>query len=110
MLILLGIIPVLPLAMISYFAVSKRSGPLIKRAAVIALILLGVSMAVCAGFIFTGSPAYGVSIDRTLPAAPAGMAKNGYGAIIAFGVFFLLFFGIIFYLTLQERRRTRKAE
>ncbi|MDR2019371.1 MAG: hypothetical protein LBQ14_01240 [Treponema sp.] len=110
MMILLGIVPVLPLAMISYFAVSKRSGPHIKRAAVIALIFLGLSMAVCAGLVFVGPSVHIGSITRDLPAAPVAAAKAGYGAIIAFGTFFILFFGVIFYLTLQERRKTRRTE
>jgi hypothetical protein len=110
MLILLGIIPVLPLAMISYFAVSKHSGPRIRRAAVIALILLGVSMAVCAGLVFVGPSFRTGSLSRDLPIAPVKTIRTGYGAIITFGIFFLLFFGVVYYLTLQERRRARKAE
>jgi hypothetical protein len=110
MLIILGIIPVLPLAMISYFAVSKRSGPRIRRTAVIVLILLGVSMAVCAGLIFVGSPVHTGSLDRDLPVAPVEAVQADYGAVIVFGIFFLFFFGVIFYLIFQERRRVRKAE
>jgi preprotein translocase subunit YajC len=110
MLILLSIIPILTLALISYFAISKRSSPSIRRAAVIALILLGVSMAVCAGLIFVGPSVGAGTVSRELPAAPVAAAGADYSAVIVFVIFFILFFGVIFYLTRQEQRRTHKAE
>jgi cytochrome bd-type quinol oxidase subunit 1 len=104
------ILPVPFLVLISYFALSRKSTPLIKRAALIALILVGLAVLASLLVVF-GEP---VSKAGPIPAAvsvePAVPQKSNIGAIVAFAVSLLLFLVLIVFLSLREHRRLPKKE
>jgi predicted tellurium resistance membrane protein TerC len=97
-------LPVL-FALIVYFAVSKKSSPTVKRAAVIALIIIGVSMIISAILIFrepAGVPGPGIDPLPELPVQPK-TADPWYLAVFVMSV--LLFLGFIIYVGRRERRK-----
>jgi 4-hydroxybenzoate polyprenyltransferase len=105
---ILGILPPAFLALIVYFAFSKHSNPAVKRAAVIALIVLGISMGVCAMFIFSGHGGTLNPLAGEIPDTPVQDDASDLRYFLIFGIVFLLFFALIFYISLRERKKTRK--
>jgi hypothetical protein len=106
--ILIYILPALAVAGIVYFAISRKSSPLVRRAAVIALILAGVSLAVCSVFALI-QPAAGPGFSPAAP-PPDTPVKPAVAAdwrlLIALAAAALIFIIIIAVAARRERRRT----
>jgi hypothetical protein len=100
-------LPIPFLILISYFAFSRNSSFLIKRTALIALIIIGLSIVVCLLVVFSepsakpGMPPIEIPVEYVVPQD----AKN-VGIII--GIFLLLFLGLIIFLALREQGRLPK--
>jgi membrane associated rhomboid family serine protease len=104
------ILPVPFLALICYFALSRKSTPLIKRTALIALGVVGLAV-LASLFVVFGEP---FSKAGPIPAAVSSEAaapqKSNIGAIVAFAVSLLLFLVLTVFLSAREHRRLPKKE
>jgi cytochrome bd-type quinol oxidase subunit 1 len=108
--IFIYIFPVPLVALISYFALSRRSSPLIKRTALAALILIGLSILTSLFVIFRELSGKAVAVFEDIPAEPASPQSGNISAAVIFGIFILLFLAMIVFLTLRESRRFPKQE
>jgi phosphotransferase system glucose/maltose/N-acetylglucosamine-specific IIC component len=98
------------LAFLLYFAISKKSSPMVRRLAVIALILAAMALVVSAIFIVTASPqeAEPGPVTLPLPAKPSAAApKVIWYELVGFCAFFLLF--LLFLFALSRRNRPTKT-
>jgi threonine/homoserine/homoserine lactone efflux protein len=99
-------LPVLAMAGIFYFIVSKKSSPLIRRAAIIAFILAVLTILVCSIFVLSrpvavAGPYY--SPDRDEPVTPA--PPLNFALIIGILLVFLFFAVLIAIAARREQRR-----
>lgn len=97
--------------LILYFALSKKSGPLIKKAALVTLIILALSVIISLLLIFN-QPAEvspGVFVE-SVPDTPIRSNNTNIVALIVFILLFLFFLGVIILTTLRERREMIKRE
>ncbi|MDR0721442.1 MAG: hypothetical protein LBF75_01435 [Treponema sp.] len=95
--------------LIVYFALSKHSSLLIKRTAVIALILIGIAVGVCLYLIFS-EPA--VTLTPQLPTeippeqpVPVKVVKSTPIVIVV--ILFLLFIALTVYISLRDQHRNQ---
>ncbi|MHB9291544.1 hypothetical protein Holit_00622 [Hollandina sp. SP2] len=93
--------------LIVYFALSKRSSLLIKRTAVIALILIGLAVAVSLYLIFsepavTLSPGLPTEIPPDKPVPVKGVTST---PILVGAILLLLFITLIVYISLRDQHR-----
>jgi ABC-type Fe3+ transport system permease subunit len=101
------ILPLGVFLLIAYFALSKRSSPLLRKTAIITLILLVLAVVICLLLIVNRPPE---EPEAVLPVivpqeAPAKPPKINWGALIAVILFFL---GIVLAAILRERRKSLK--
>ncbi|GHV91225.1 hypothetical protein AGMMS50268_17280 [Spirochaetia bacterium] len=99
------------LGFIIYLALSKKSSPLIRLAALIAIGVIILAVIVCLIIIFAGfEPAAktGVPADFVFeePAVPA----NNLFPIIILAVFILVLLGTVVFLALREQRRVKQED
>jgi cytochrome bd-type quinol oxidase subunit 1 len=95
-------------ALIAYFALSKKSSPAIRWAAIIALILIGLSVAVCLVILFSGPTEAGGTAVVTIAAPPvkeAAPSDDSSFSITIFVAIFLLFLVAVIFFSLREQRR-----
>lgn len=99
------ILPAAIFFLILYFALSKKSGPLVRKAALITLILLTLSVIISLFFIISGpsETALGLPVE-SVPDTPVQNNNTNLPALIIFVILFLLFLGIIIFILLRERR------
>jgi hypothetical protein len=93
--------------MIVYFLISKKSSPLVKRAALIALILLILSLALSALFIVNGSGTVSGPLGGAIPEEPAAAAVTDPRMILIIAVIILFFIALIAYVAWQDARGKR---
>jgi heme A synthase len=108
----LFVLAVILLAAIIYAALSKKSGPRTRIAALIALALMILTVIVCLVIIF-GGPAL-VKTAEVLPAdipadKPSGPGNNQW-ILLAFIIFLIALFVAVAVLSFREQRRRRKAQ
>ncbi|MDR0624268.1 MAG: hypothetical protein LBG10_07535 [Treponema sp.] len=100
------------LAGIIYAALSKKTGPRTKTAALIALAVMILTVIVCLVIIFGGAALVRsgeivpVDIPAEKPAAPA----NDLWILLAFIVFMIVLFVVVAVLSFREQRRIRAAK
>lgn len=107
------IVPLGLFALIVYFAVSKKSSLFIRWAAIMALIIIGISVMVCL-FIIFGEPA-AVVVDgpviQVIPKEEVIPVKKGDPLpLLIFGVILLLFIAFIIYTALREQYQKRNKK
>jgi hypothetical protein len=95
---------VLPLLFITYFAISKKSSAPVKKFAVIALIVIGISVIVGAFFIFQGPGLVIGGISRDPPEQLVQAEKGDFGYLALFVLFFALLLGVIVFSANREKR------
>jgi cbb3-type cytochrome oxidase subunit 3 len=93
--------------LIVYFALSKQSSLFIRRTAVIALILIGIAVAVSLYLIFseptvTLTPLPSAEIPPEKP-VPIKVVKST--PIVVIAILFLLFIALIVYISFRDQRR-----
>jgi heme/copper-type cytochrome/quinol oxidase subunit 2 len=100
------------LGAIIYVALSKKSGPRTRVAALIALGLMILSLIVCLVIIFGG--AAGAGGDIVIPLDPPEEKTvppgNDLWVFLAFAVFLIVLFVVVAVLSLRERRRAKNAK
>jgi amino acid transporter len=105
--VVLGIISVILLGVIIYFVVSSKSSRLLRKSAIIALVLIGLAVGVCGVFLLRG-PAE-VETEIPLPfltdAQPKPEAKTNVGIVIGYFVAFAFIFGLVAYSSRKEKGR-----
>jgi NADH:ubiquinone oxidoreductase subunit 6 (subunit J) len=104
------VLPIPLLLLISYFALSRHSSPMIKRTALAALILVGLSVLVSLIVVISESSGKAGVIVADIPAEPVAAQTTNIIATVVFGIFMLFFLALIVFLTLQEQRRNVKKE
>jgi hypothetical protein len=103
---------VFPLAAIIYVALSKKTGPRTRIAALAALAVMFLSVIVCGILIFSGTALVrtGNLVPADLPVEnPAAPAADG-GILLAFIVFMAVLFAVVAVLSFREQRRSRNAK
>jgi len=106
------IIPsILLLGLIVYFAVSPRSSRTLRIVAVIALILIGLSLGISLLFLlYEPGQEMKKALMPSLPSEPIPVKKTNLAAIITILVLLLLFLGLTIFLAVrEERKRGRPA-
>ena len=105
------IVPIGLFALIVYFAVSKKSSLFIRWTAIMALIIIGISVIVCL-FIIFGEPAAVVvkgPVVNVIPEEEVIAIKKGDPLpLFIFAIILLLFIALIVYIALREQYRTRE--
>jgi bacteriorhodopsin len=102
--VVMVIAPLALFALIVYFAVSKKSSPPVRKAAVIALIIAGFSLIVSAVLIFSGSAGAAVPGIEAVPDRPVQAKAVDPWYLAVFVAVFLLFLGFIVFMGQRERR------
>jgi hypothetical protein len=102
-------LPAAVFLLILYFVLSKKSGSLVRKVALITLMILTLSVIISLFLIFSepGGGARGISIE-SVPDAPIKTNSTNIPALIVFILLFLLFLGIITFTLLRERREMIK--
>jgi MFS family permease len=107
---------VIPLALIAlgaivYAALSKKSGPRTRRAALIALAFMLLSVIVCAVLILTGVAGVegGELRPPDLPVEETVPPGNDLWVLLAFILFFAVLFVVVAILSFREERRRKEA-
>ena len=107
------IVPLGLFVLIVYFAVSKKSNLLIRWSAIMALIIIGISMIVCL-FIIFGEPAAvvvkGPTIKIISEEEVIPVAEGDFIPLLVFGIILILFIAVIIYLALREQYRHKKKK
>ncbi|WP_010259424.1 hypothetical protein [Treponema primitia] len=110
--IIVGILVSLALlGVIIRFALSKQSEKLVKRAAVIALAVIGLAIVICLIMILTGpKPVEEEPVFSGLPLAePVQVADSNMVYALLFGIIMLLFLGLIIFLSTRDKKTKRKS-
>jgi hypothetical protein len=109
--VLFGPLAAIPLGLIVYVALSKKTGPRLRIAALIALGVMILSVIVSLMLIFGGVGR--IEGDAVLPpglpveeALPPG---NDLWILLAFIGFFAVLFAVVAMLSIRERRRLKDA-
>jgi hypothetical protein len=102
--VLICVVSLLPIA---YFAVSKKSGSLLRRTAIAALILIVLSGAVSSILIISGFSVFPGESRNIIADTPA-KAAGGFGNLLVIMSVFLIFLGVITFFALRELRRDGK--
>ncbi|MDR2629326.1 MAG: hypothetical protein LBC60_00225 [Spirochaetaceae bacterium] len=100
------ILPAAIFLLILYFAFSKKSAPPVKKAALITLFLLTLSVGISL-FLIVSEPSAvvpGIPVESS-PDIPVKASYVNVPALIVFILFFLLFLGVIIVILLRERRK-----
>jgi hypothetical protein len=108
MLLLLIPLALLPLLLLLYFAFSKKSGPRVKKAALIALLLALVTLGVSAVLVFMGPLVRTGPARDAVPDIPAPSAGADLRLLIIMGIFLLLFLGLVIVLAIRDQRRSAR--
>ncbi|MDR0643147.1 MAG: hypothetical protein LBG07_11905 [Treponema sp.] len=111
--IVVGVIVSLALlAVIIRFALSRQSDKPVKRAALIALALISLTIIVCLVIVITGPQATEEEAVFTgLPLAEqVAVVNSGRSYMLIVGIFMLLFVGLIIFLSLREEKKKRSAQ
>ena len=107
MLIVLAILSLGLLALIIRFAVSSKSSRLLKRAALIALVLILVSIGICAIVLVIG-PGEDQEANGFLAfqeAVPVAAGESRLTEVLVFIVIFLAFLGFVIFLARRDQQR-----
>jgi amino acid transporter len=101
------------LAMIIRFALSPQTDRLVKRAALIALAAIALTIIVCLVMVIAGPGAEEeeevfAGLPLAEPVVPAGNPNRVY--MLVLGVIVLLFVGLIIFLSLREEKKKRLAQ
>jgi preprotein translocase subunit YajC len=107
-LVVLGIIAAVLLGMMFYFFLSRKSSKGLKLLALVALVVSGVTMAVCGFFIVFSARA--VEEEELLEyeilnEAPAPEKTGSVAGFVILLAVLAVFFGIILFLGLRDRRK-----
>ncbi|MDR0688659.1 MAG: hypothetical protein LBG08_00120 [Spirochaetaceae bacterium] len=103
-------LPVTVFLLILYFALSKKSGFLVKKAALITLMFLTLSVIISLLLVFS-EPGGGAGIPiESLPDTPVKPSNANIPALMVFILLFLIFLGIIIFIFLRERREMIKKK
>ncbi|MDR2519136.1 MAG: hypothetical protein LBD13_06985 [Spirochaetaceae bacterium] len=106
----LFIVPLALFILIIHFAVSKKSSLIIRWAAIMALIIIGVSLALCLFIIFSDPAAVAVKgpAITLMPEEEIAAVKEGDPLpLLLFGILLLLFIALVVYLSLREQYRKK---
>jgi cytochrome bd-type quinol oxidase subunit 2 len=107
---------IIPLALvflgfIVYLALSKKSSPLVRLAAIIALAVIILAIIVCMIIIFSAQGAEpGAEPVDFITDEPVAPASNNYFSVIFFLVFIIVLLGIVLILSLREQRKSTKEK
>jgi cytochrome bd-type quinol oxidase subunit 2 len=104
-LIMMILLSIIALTFILYLAMSKKSSPIVRRLAILALILAAIALIVSAVFIVAASPqeAEPGPVTLPLPVKPVAPVQKVYWQeLLIFSVLFLLF--LLFLLALSRGR------
>jgi heme A synthase len=100
------------LGAIVYTALSKKSGPRTRIAALIALALMILTVIVCLILIFGGTALVktGDVLPADLPAETSSAPENDVWILLVFIVFLIVLFTVVAILSFREHRRLRKPQ
>jgi heme A synthase len=104
------LLTLLPLLLIGYFAVSKKSSSLVKKFALAALVLIGVSVMVGAFLIFRGSAPVIGGVSREIPERLVRAEGGDFGYLAIFVLLFALLLGIVAFSANREKRARLEQE
>jgi formate hydrogenlyase subunit 3/multisubunit Na+/H+ antiporter MnhD subunit len=112
MIILGAIVSLALLAVIIRFALSPQTDRLVKRAAIIALALIGLALVACLVIVFTGPKATEeAEVFAGLPLAESVTVVNsGRIYMLLLGFVMLLLVGLIILLSLRDEKKKRMAQ
>jgi len=100
------------LGVIIFFVVSPKSSRLLRMSAIIALALIGLSLAVCGVFLIRG-PAKddtAIPLPFLVDAQPKPEPKSDKGVIIGYFVAFFIIAGLVAYSSKKEKTRKYEPE
>jgi formate-dependent nitrite reductase membrane component NrfD len=106
MLICPAIIAALAMAGMIYFVVSKRSSPVIRRAAIVALVLAVLSILVCAFFLMSEPMAVRGPVISPDSPPPPKVAEPFNLILLVVTVLILIFFLVLILAALRRERKT----
>jgi len=103
-----GIAALIPVGLIAFLALSKKTSPAIKKASIIALIVIGLAFIACIIilFIMLGSPIGVRGRYAEIPVMPAEQtAKDNLYTILIAAVMVLFFLIMTIILAIREQRQ-----
>ncbi|MDR1903190.1 MAG: hypothetical protein LBQ88_13035 [Treponema sp.] len=98
------------LAGIIYFAVSLKSEPVVRRTAIIALIVIGLAVITSLIVIFS-EPVEAVGSDIPgIPAVPVKPVKTNSIWVFIFSIIFLLFIASILFIAIRQQKKQEEGK
>ncbi|MDR3172384.1 MAG: hypothetical protein LBU17_12325 [Treponema sp.] len=106
---ILLLFPIALFVLIVYFALSRKSSPLLRRVALIVLIIIGFSIILSLCIILSEPAASPRPVIADLPPdKPVQPQQNNLLFLVVFSIFFLLFIAIVAYISIRDQRRKRR--
>jgi len=104
-----GLAALIPVGYIVYLALSKKTGPALKRVAIGALVLVVMAFFLCAIVLFmSGTPVVTKPGYSDLPPAPAEKGEDNSPILIALAVV-LIFLIMVIIISIREQQRLEKS-
>jgi uncharacterized protein with PQ loop repeat len=107
MVYLSGFVSVLLVVLISCLALSKKTSPGLRRTAVVALVLIGLAVAVCSFVLLylIGSSNAGGGIAVEIPVVPPENSRKSAAPVIVFSAIFLFIIMVVVMASLREKKK-----
>ena len=105
--IFLGLAALIPAGIIAVLALSRKTNPGIRKVSIIALILIGLSVVVCAVIVIFLSGSSGGSITgiTSLPITPVQETERDIIPLIIGSAIIILFIILVTILAIREQRK-----
>jgi hypothetical protein len=97
------------LAAMIYLTLSKKAGRSIRRAALIALILIGTAVVISVVILLGGSSGGPKLVIGDLPVKPASPANADVGYLITSLIILLLLLALIVYVSMREKKQKGRS-
>jgi amino acid transporter len=108
--IILILAALVPAAFIVFLAFSKKSSPGVRKASIIALVIIGLAFAACSVLVILfGLPAGGTgTANPEIPITPVPEGKQDIVTILIVAAVVISFMTIVIILSIREQRRINK--
>jgi amino acid transporter len=105
------VLAAITLSAIMYIALSKKTGPRTRIAALIALAVMILTVIVCLIVIFGGTALVktGEALPADLPVENPAVPGNNVWILLAFIVFLIVLFAVVAVLSFREQRRPQNT-
>ncbi|MCL1814737.1 MAG: hypothetical protein FWG27_02800 [Treponema sp.] len=111
MMIVAGVVALIPAVLIAMMALSKKTGSAVRRASIIALIIIGMVFITCVIMLIAFGPVAGQGAGAMeSPVEPVKESKNDILTVLVVAAVVLFFLIMVIILSIRERREKRGTQ